>query len=249
MNFLSPAFLAGLPLVAVPVIIHLLSRRQQKKISWGAMRFLKQAATRRRRLWRLNDMLLLILRTLAFVLFILALARPLLPVNWFGGEIPREVIIVLDQSMSLSRMAGGGSLFDQEMNMAGDLLGELKSTDSVRILLAGEFPEWLTPDSIPANPSGIRGLRAQLDQLKPTQGAGDLIACVREAADLEAPKDKSGRSIIVLSDGQRFGWKLDERPLWEAVQNRVKKAEIPTAVRLQFIPGVREAGSRPNPVR
>ena len=63
MNFLSPAFLIGLPLVAVPVVIHLLSRRQQKKISWGAMRFLMQAVTRKRRLWRLTDLLLLLLRT------------------------------------------------------------------------------------------------------------------------------------------------------------------------------------------
>ena len=58
MSFLMPAFLYGLPLVAVPVAIHLLSRRQQKKISWGAMRFLVQAVTRRRRLWRLTDLLL-----------------------------------------------------------------------------------------------------------------------------------------------------------------------------------------------
>ena len=42
MNFLSPAFLLALPLVAVPVVIHLLSRRQQKRIAWGAMRFLLQ---------------------------------------------------------------------------------------------------------------------------------------------------------------------------------------------------------------
>src|SRR5688572_30120055 len=146
MNFLSPAFLIGLPLVAVPVIIHLLSRRQQKKISWGAMRFLMQAATRKRRLFRLTDLLLLLLRTAAFLFFIFALARPLLPATWLGGGVPRQVILVLDQSMSMSRKVNGTTLFDLQLQKADAFLGDLKASDTIRVLLAGESPEWLTTD-------------------------------------------------------------------------------------------------------
>src|SRR5262245_49865048 len=137
MNFLSPAFLLGLPLVAVPLIIHLLSRRQQKRISWGAMRFLMQAATRRRRLSRLTDLFLLLLRTAAFLLFIMALARPLLPASWLGGTVPRDVILVLDQSLSTARKLGGSTLFELQLQKAGELLDELKGSDSIRVLLAG----------------------------------------------------------------------------------------------------------------
>src|SRR5262245_56247905 len=126
MNFLSPAFLLGLPLVAVPVVIHLLSRRQQKKISWGAMRFLLQAATRKRRLLRLTDLLLLLLRTAAFLFFIFALARPLLPAAWLGGSVAREVILVLDQSMSMSRKAGGTTLFELQLQKANAFLDDLR---------------------------------------------------------------------------------------------------------------------------
>src|SRR5438093_7040404 len=136
MNFLSPAFLAALPLISVPLVIHLLSRRQQKKISWGAMRFLMQAVTRKRRLFRLTDLLLLLLRTAAFLFFIFALARPLLPATWLGGAVPREVVIVLDQSMSMSRKSGSESLFDLQLQKANSLLDELKPGDSVRVLLA-----------------------------------------------------------------------------------------------------------------
>jgi hypothetical protein len=234
-NFLNPMFLIGLPLVTVPLVIHLLSRRQQKKISWGAMRFLMQAATRKRRLFRLTDLLLLLLRTAAFLFFIIALARPLLPATWLGGAIPREVVLVLDQSMSMSRKLGGESLFDLQLQKAGSLLDQLKAGDSVRVLLAGESPEWLTPDSLPASGAALRKLRAQINELKPTLGASDLLACVREAADLEAAKDKSARVIVVISDGQRFAWRMDERPLWAAVQSRVKQAAIPTTVSLQLL--------------
>jgi len=235
LNFLSPAFLIGLPLVAVPLVIHLLSRRQQKRISWGAMRFLKEAVTRKRRLWRLTDLLLLLLRTAVFLFFIFSLARPLLPATWLGGSTPREIILVLDQSMSMSRKLGNTSLFDVQIEKANALLDKLTGRDSVRILLAGETPEWLTPDAIQVSPSAIRKLHAQVDSLKPTEGAGDLIACVREAADLEAPKDKSARVIVVFSDRQRFGWRIDERPLWTAVQTRLKQTPIPSTVHVQFL--------------
>jgi hypothetical protein len=235
MNFLAPAFLIGLPLVGVPLVIHLLSKRQQKKISWGAMRFLMQAVTRRRRLWRLTDILLLLLRTAAFLFFICALARPLFPATWIGGSVPREVILVLDQSMSMSRKEGSTSLFELQLQKANSLLGELRASDSIRVLLAGESPEWLTPDSQPATGSRLRNLRAQLNELKPTLGAADLIGCIREAADLEPAKDKSARAIFVISDGQRFGWRMDERPLWAAVQARIRQAAIPTSVSLQLL--------------
>ena len=184
MNFLSPAFLIALPLVSIPLIIHLLSRRQQKKISWGAMRFLMQAITRKRRLWRLTDLLLLVLRTAAFLFFIFALARPLMPATWLGGSIPREVILVLDQSMSMSRKSDGTSVFDLQRQKAGELLGDLKASDTVRILLAGESPQWLTPE-----PARADSLRDDLERLEPAMGAGDLLACVGEAIDLEAPRD------------------------------------------------------------
>src|SRR5436190_3677701 len=130
MNFLSPAFLAALPLISVPLVIHLLSRRQQKKISWGAMRFLMQAVTRKRRLWRLTDILLLLLRTAAFLFFIFALARPLLPAAWLGGSVPRELILVLDQSMSMMRKVAGGTLFELQLQRVNALLNDLKSSDS-----------------------------------------------------------------------------------------------------------------------
>src|SRR6267143_1114983 len=230
MNFLSPAFLIALPLVSIPVIIHLLSKRQQKKISWGAMRFLMQAITRKRRLWRLMDLLLLLLRTAAFLFFIFALARPLLPAAWLGGGIPREIVLVLDQSMSMTRKSGGTTLFELQLQKADEVLNELKGSDSVRVLLAGESPEWLTRE--PMHPSKFRG---QIHDLKPTLGAGDLLACVREAVELEAPKDKSERVIVVITDGQRFGWRMDDPPLWAALQARMQKSAIPTCVNLHVV--------------
>ena len=199
------------------------------------MRFLKEAVTRKRRLWRLTDLLLLLLRTAVFLFFVFALARPLLPATWLGGATSREIILVLDQSMSMTRKVSDISLFDLQIERAGAALDQLTGRDSVRVLLAGETPEWLTPDPIQVSSSAIRALRSKISSLKPTQGAADLVACVREAIDLEAPKDKSARVIAVFTDRQKFGWRLDELPLWAALQTRLAQAVIPSSVNVQFL--------------
>ena len=230
MNFLSPAFLIALPLAAIPLIIHLLSKRQQKKISWGAMRFLMQAVTRKRRLWRLMDILLLLLRTAAFLFFIFALARPLMRSTWFGGSAPREVILVLDQSMSMTRKSDGGTLFELQLQKANELLDELSASDSVRVLLAGESPEWLVQES-----AALSRAQPRLREVQVTGGGGDLLACVREAVELEAPKDKSERVVMVVTDGQRFGWRMDDPAIWAGLQARIQKSAIPTRVNLHIV--------------
>ena len=50
MSFLSAAFLFALPLVAVPIAIHLYRGRRRDVILWGAMQFLAAAAIKGRRM-------------------------------------------------------------------------------------------------------------------------------------------------------------------------------------------------------
>ena len=49
MQFINAAMLLGLLAVAIPVIIHLLNRKNLHKVLWGAMRFLLDSVRRRRR--------------------------------------------------------------------------------------------------------------------------------------------------------------------------------------------------------
>ncbi len=80
-------FLPGLELFAIagslaaagPIIIHLLNRRRFRTLHWAAMDFLCEAVQRSRRILELRDLILLILRSMAVLLFGLALARPFVP--------------------------------------------------------------------------------------------------------------------------------------------------------------------------
>ena len=78
LNFLSPVYLFGLLGLAVPVLIHLLTRRQQKKIRFSAVHLLLQSQKRSVRRSAPNRLLLLLVRCLAIVLLSLVVGAGLI---------------------------------------------------------------------------------------------------------------------------------------------------------------------------
>ncbi len=76
MNFLHLSLMAGLAAMAIPVALHLLSRRQPKLVAFPALRFVKQTVVQQRGSWQLRHFLLLCLRVGIFAALAIALARP-----------------------------------------------------------------------------------------------------------------------------------------------------------------------------
>jgi len=76
LEFWNESLLIGLAAVAIPIIIHLLSRRRAKVIDWGAMRFLLGSVAARSRRILIEQIILMILRCLIAALAALAVARP-----------------------------------------------------------------------------------------------------------------------------------------------------------------------------
>jgi hypothetical protein len=78
MGFLTPWFLGGLALLAVPLLIHLTRRDRAAPVPFPSLMFVRrvpQPTTARR---RLRDLPLLLMRALALALLAAAFARPLL---------------------------------------------------------------------------------------------------------------------------------------------------------------------------
>ena len=76
-GFANPWLLWGLALGAVPILIHLLHRRTYRETNWAAMRFLLEAARKNSRRMRLEQFVLLAVRTLLLLFAALAFAEPL----------------------------------------------------------------------------------------------------------------------------------------------------------------------------
>jgi hypothetical protein len=238
MSFLSPAFLLGLPLVAIPVLIHFFSRRQRNPIPWGAMEFLMTSATPRRRFLRLRDLLLLLLRIAIVLAIIGALAQPMLSSNWIGSSGPRDVILILDNSMSTARQIGSRTVFDRELDEAAKIMQQLKGTDVLRILLASPSPEWMDDSPVAGGSSGLRGLAARLRQLKPNDGAAGMLECAQAALQAEPAGKDLARFITVVTDGQAHGWRAETPGVWASIQTLAKKAALPAVVRVVVPEGV-----------
>ncbi len=142
---LNPALAGFAALLAVPLVIHLLNRRRYRTVPWAAMEFLLTAYQKRRKKLQVENLLLLLLRCAIPVILALAFARP-----YFGadsvlaglGEPKREVVVVLDESYSMSRRVGNGTLFQAGIEQIRRLLAGLKADreDRVTLLTVGKEP-------------------------------------------------------------------------------------------------------------
>ena len=223
MSFLSAAFLLALPLIAVPIAIHLYRGRRRDVVLWGAMQFLAAAVTKGRRMERLEEMLLMALRLAAVAALVLALARPMIRSTWLGHSTEREVVLVLDNSMSMSRVVGGQSAVDQMRKKATSVIDSLSNADGVQVLLAAGS-EWATAEPIAADASGKRRLKDLIESTEPTLGTADLLDCLQAAIHLEANEQLTGRHVVVLTDGQAGSWHADRAGAWRQLGSECKAA-------------------------
>src|SRR5437763_15182889 len=109
MAFLQPFLLAALPLISLPIIIHLINQRRYQTIRWAAMIFLLAANKMSRGYAKLRQFLILLFRVLAIAGLIFAVSRPLAG-GWLGragGGQPDTTIILLDRSPSMRQQDPG----------------------------------------------------------------------------------------------------------------------------------------------
>ncbi len=101
LHFLSPFWLLSLLAVAVPVVIHLLSRRAGKKIKVGSIRFLEASASHRLKSFKLSEISLLLLRAALVAVLALLLAQPYWQKKTSPGETnPSGWVLVAPELLS-----------------------------------------------------------------------------------------------------------------------------------------------------
>jgi hypothetical protein len=104
LSFLNPAFLWALPAASIPLIIHLLSRRRLPEVQFPTTQFLRALEPREIRRIRLREILLLILRTLAILILVLAFARPSITPSGSVAHAAAAVGLLIDDSESMAAL-------------------------------------------------------------------------------------------------------------------------------------------------
>ncbi|WP_406698615.1 BatA domain-containing protein [Singulisphaera sp. Ch08] len=243
---LNATMLLGLLGAAVPVVIHLLNRRREPVVDWGAMQFLDLGPRDRQKL-RLTEWLLMLARIALLALVALALARPF----WsgapavgggFGGSAPpRDVVLVIDGSASMGRTLASSTPHNLAIQWARTLVTQLRPGDSVAVLVAGDRVRGLVDP-----PSFDRAkVDAALASLKPGRGVSDLPTSLAEAFRILERTGNPGRDVIALTDGQRFAWRPGESGRWALLRDLQRRLPVPP--RVWSIPfGAGAASEAPN---
>ncbi len=204
MSFLNPFLLFGLAGISVPIIIHLLNRRQIQRVPWAAMRFLQVSIENNQRRMQIEDILLLILRVLLIALIALALARPALnAAAGLFGQPASATLLLIDHSYSMTQTTGVASRFEVAKRAAGQIIESLPSGSSVAVWMAGDAAQ-----PIIAEPSRDLALaRKTIADLKPSDRATDLLPAIRQGIEMLNRTQSASRDLYVITDGQQSGFR------------------------------------------
>ncbi len=136
MSFLSPWLLLGLLATALPILIHLLNRKEPKIVQFAAIEFLRRAYQKNAKKIKLKQFLLILVRTLIIALIVLSLARPFFQPQGVAGQNQvmaqlkaDSAVLVIDQSYQmgfdlLSNPNEELTLFEHAKNQALGMLDE-----------------------------------------------------------------------------------------------------------------------------
>lgn len=95
MAFVNLSLLFGGLLAAIPIVLHLVLRQQPKRVTFPALRFLKERRDSNRRQLQLRQWILLFLRCAALVLLAAALARPSVNTASLGNWLVIALLAIL----------------------------------------------------------------------------------------------------------------------------------------------------------
>ena len=193
MNLLQPLALAGLALLPIIVILHMLRSRRRRVVVSSTMlwRDLPPPVLGSRRR-RLPLTLLLLLHLLIATLLVAALTRPVLT-RWLSGR-PMHHIVVLDTTTSMAAREGAGTRFDLARGQVEGLINGLAGRDRLTLVQMGSQPRVVAQGGT----EDKAGLSQALAGLRPGATGTDLAQALYLASGVvDAEHDNR---ILVLSD-------------------------------------------------
>ncbi|NND99071.1 MAG: hypothetical protein HKN47_17275, partial [Pirellulaceae bacterium] len=225
MSFLQPWMLLALPLVALPIIIHLINQWRYQTKQWGAMMFLLQANRMARGYARLRQWLILAMRCVAIAGLLFAVARPLASglLGWTAGGRADTTIVLLDRSPSMQQAGlGGQSKLDTGKRQ---LAGALQTLGSSR---------WVLIDSNEMKPQTFDSIDALVDSPGMT-GAGataDIPGMLQSTVDYLKNNQPGATEVWICSDLRSPDWNADSGN-WTAIREAF--SQLPQSVRFHLL--------------
>jgi aerotolerance regulator-like protein/VWA domain-containing protein len=213
-QFGSAGMLAWGVAAALPIVIHLWSRRRYREQRWAAMAFLIAAMRKNARRIQLEQWILLALRTAILLLFALALADPhsSLFSGWTDGDhsAPTHLVVVVDGSYSMDYRPADKSRFEAAKELSKQLVAAGQQGDGYSLVVMADPPR-----TVIGQPSfEKRDVLQEIDNLELSHGGANLPATLaeiemilRQAAQQSARNGRlAQRRVCIISDLQQATW-------------------------------------------
>ena len=202
MSFIHPLLAWGALLGSIPIIIHILSRRRYKVIRWAATDFLLQALSERSRNVRIQDLILLALRTLALMLAAWVVARPVLSpaaAEKTGIHVRGpDAVIVLDTSYSMSTTMTAQSRLALAKRRAHDVLAAMTQGSAMGVVYMDQRGTSTTPGLIADR---VR-IGVAIDAAEPCASGSDAESAVAAALEMLAGSTAARKRVYLITDAQ-----------------------------------------------
>ncbi len=199
MRFLSPFYVLGALAAAAPIVLHLFGRERATRHRFPAARLLAAALRKRSPHARLEAWLLVALRALAVAAIATVLSRPIwenpamLPST---AGLRQAAVLVLDDSMSMSRRADGGLMFERARKEARALVHAFAEGSEVAILSTSDA----SSDPMAHLERERERVLTALDHAHGSLRYGDTTATLARAATMLAGTGLPYRRIYLVSD-------------------------------------------------
>ncbi len=201
-----PMLQFGIAATALPILIHLLNRRKYREMRWAAMRFLVAAMRKNQRRVKIEQWILLAIRTLVILMAVLAMAKPL--VESLGAIVLQgrtHRVLVLDGSLSMAYMVSDKTRFEQAKALASQLVRDSRPGDVLSIVLMADPPKVVVGDASPsANQAEVL---KEIEAITLPHGGTDLVASFNKIDDALNVSSIPRKEVIFLTDLQAASWR------------------------------------------
>ena len=226
MSFIQESILLGLPLILLPVVIHLINRMRHKPKMWGAMQFLLAATRSSTSHSKIKNWLILALRMLAVLMLLLFLSRPLVGgwMGWAFGGAPDVIMLLVDRSASMESRISGSNKSRREfaIEMIVDAAEKFENKSNLVLI-----------DSATRKPQDIATASSiiELPDTQPSDTAADIPAMFQSALEWLIDNQAGTAEIWIASDLQATNWIPDDAR-WKTLVASIKSLKQEVRIRL-----------------
>ena len=207
MPFLTPALLGFLAFASVPIVIHLLNRRRFQRVDWAPIKYLKLTIKNNRRRLRIEQLILLAVRTLAIIVLICAVARPLLSSTglgaWLGGRSRTSRVLVIDDSLSMGYQVDRRSAFEAAKSVSEEIIASIGAQDTLTAFTLS------TPQSPLVHEAHLEDRGRLLDELRKlnlSDTRSDWGAAFKSIDQALAASTFPVKEVTLVTDLRKSGW-------------------------------------------